>query len=384
MADDLEFKAVTIVLLCLLAIITILINAVCICIISKSKPLLQRPSTYFILNLLTVHLIQGLVVFPFYAAKKSNIESLQWGQVICDGFRFSYMLTFYSAIYGVLLIGLDRVLATCWVWQYREVVTKKRVLISIIFVWIYIIVLCVIPFLHHDNKPKSKHGGNLNKTIDLFPYNNSLENSTFFLERNITKSVKVICTYRQSRLWTILMLVLNCMVLYLIIMLCYQIIIYKINKMDKRSRSMTTYSVPGSQNSDNHEPNVKNALSNTALLNNAVIVMNAEDIKKHKHIMHLAMILSVAYFLFWSPSVIYFILWSVCPSSCFTSGYKDSEAEMYIGFITKYLAFLDAFAAPLIYCFYHEEFRKLIPCKKFKKPELLTNSDEIRNGNSNC
>ena len=137
--------------------------------------------------------------------------------------------------------------------------------------------------------------------------------------------------------------------------------------MDERTRSMTTANIP------NYSPSAeakKEHQNHDRLEVRSESITNTEYLKKHKQITHLAIMLSVAYFIFWLPSVIYFILLRVCPSACFANSYKDSSAETYIGFSTKYLAFLDALIAPLIYCFYQEEFRQWLPRKKLDSPNI--------------
>ena len=311
------FQVTVISLLLGLSVLTTCINSLCIYIIIKSKLLLKRPSTYLILNLLTVHLLQGLIVFPLYVGKKFKVENFRWAQMFCDGFRFTYMVTFYAAILGVLLIAIDRLLATWFVMKYKEIVTKRRCIITIIIFWMYIIALCIIPFKKSESEIDTQ-------TIDT---NNTKSNATVY---------RSTCLYNQTKIWTILMLMINCALPYILVVLCYQIVIYKIKKIGNKSHP--TQNTKGSNGSK----------------------ILTKDISKHKDITKLSITITLTYAIFWSPSVIYYILLSLCPTTCFVDNYNESSAERYIGFLAKFLPFLDALAAPLIYCFYHNEFRSLL------------------------
>lgn len=108
MSDLSPFRTLSIVLLGILSLLSIITNGFCINIIRKSKELSRTHSSYLIRSLLTVHFIQGLIVFPLYMAKKMSIDSIFWYSVICDSFRFTFMTTFYMAIVSMVLIALDR------------------------------------------------------------------------------------------------------------------------------------------------------------------------------------------------------------------------------------------------------------------------------------
>jgi 7 transmembrane receptor (rhodopsin family). len=305
--------AVVLPLLVVLAVVSMVTNTACIYVILRSKTLLKRPSTLLLLNLLVVHFVQSVIVFPLYAAKKADAAS----GLVCDGFRFTYMLTFYTAVYSVLLIAIDRVLATFFVLQYKELVTKQRVTMAILMLWTSIIVLCLIPF-------RGKAG----------------QNTSNLMKTNRTNITKQTCTYKQTKLWSTLMLLLNCVLPYCLIVIGYQAIIRQIQHIETRSRSATVMVEAWS-----HDGNR---------------IWVREEVKRHKRVTKLSLILSVVYLLLWSPSFVYYNLVHFCSQSCFISAdtYFESPAETYVSFFVKYVAFLDAIAAPLIYCFYHKEFRE--------------------------
>lgn len=353
------FKNVSITLLIILSIIAMVTNGACIYIISKAKELSSNPSSYLIQNLLIVHFLQGLLAFPLYAAKKHGTESIFWKQMICDGFRVTYMMTFYLAVFSVFLITIDRFVAVFFVMRYQELVDWKRVIYFIIGVWVYITLLCLIPFLNFGQKNENDDFMNIDVNSDM------KTNATILINHrdsaNSTKNLKkdggVQCHYNQSKLWTTLMLSVNCLVPYIAIVILYQLITYKIHQMETKTKAMTSSSA--------YDDNMTSSES------------KAKEFSRSKKITKVSMILSIAYMVTWSPSIVYYILWSVCPDTCFSRDYKSSNAENYVSFSMKYLAFLDAIASPFIYCMLSERFRHFIPCSTTSSTTTHQNNDSV-------
>lgn len=347
MSDVGEFKAMSLTLMIVLSIWATLLNSLCIIIIGRSRALIKRPSALLILNLLIVHWVQGTVVFPFYTAKKAKVISLYWAGIICDGFRFTYMVTFYAAIMAVFLISLDRLLATCLVLRYKELVTRKKVIAVASFTWCYVIVLCLLPFKSEEaelaNTPLLGDNGTLTMTM----VNDS----------KISSQKPKICSYSQSSLWTILMLTLNCAVPYVAITVIYQRIMSHVNVIQSRTeRSRTITSAP---------------INTPPLKGERFSKFKDKERQQYVTITRIAIIMCISYFFFWLPSVIYFITLKLCPNRCFPTGYHESVAEKYVSFFTKYLAYLDAVASPIIYCVMSGEFRKHVTCSTEERATLV-------------
>lgn len=313
--EGIVFTVIYSLLLVALSLVTITMNGACIYIISVTRELSKSASSILIRCLLFIHFVQGLVVFPIYMAKKIGVHSPLWYRVICDGFRFSFMATFYMAIYCMVLIALDRVFAVTFVIRYREFVTRKRVKFCIIFLWMYIILLCLSPFRNPDNDPVMEGFYGRIKCH----FNSSIS--------HVHKYYIATCNYNQSKTWTLSMLIYNCLIPYVAMVTMYKYIGHKVRRIEIKSN---LYS-PSFQ-SKKHV--------------------------KHKNITRVCYLLLITHLITWVPSIVYYIIWSVCPQSCFAIGFKRSYVETYVGFFTKYLAFLDAVASPAIYCCYSEQFRK--------------------------
>ena len=302
------FKSLSVASLCLLSVVAITVNATCLVVMRTSTKLSERPSTCFIINLLVVDLLQGVLVFPLYAIRKQDTKSRFWEGVICNCFRFLYMLTFYMSILCVLLIALDRYIATTFVFGYKRLVKLKTVTIVIIVSWIYAIGLCIIPFFT-ANLPS--------------PQNSTYQNN--------------LCDYHQSSTWTITMLVLNCFLPYLVILFCYKYVIKHIRDIEVDSGRVVTF-------------NGQNAVN---------ITFNTNCISDHiRSFTTVSIIITICYAIFWTPSVIYYVLTAFCSKNCFSKNFENSVIKTYLEFAIKYLAFLNSVAAPIIYCFVHKEFRR--------------------------
>ena len=294
MAKEGDFTKMSVALMVILSILTTFLNSSCMVIITKSKTLMKRPSTLLILNLLAVHLFQGLFVFPFYTAKKMRLESLLSRQVVCDGFRFTYMTSFYASVMAVFLVTIDRLIATRFVLRYREIVSKKRIKLMILLAWIYVLVLCSLPFEIHDKQSTTQID------IDTTNTTNGGANRSLMSQWRTAK----VCHYNQSQEWTIGMLVANCAVPYSLIIVFYCRILSQINVIQlktERSRSLTTTNLTATTKCD-HSP--------------VTSTLKDKEQKQLHDITRMCVIIGIAYLFLWLPSVIYYVVFRACPD-CF-------------------------------------------------------------------
>ena len=138
------FKTITVISLLILTVTSTFLIGFCLCSICKSKQLFKRPSVFFILNILLVHLYQSIVVLPLYAVKKHKFDDIYLF------FRFTYLISYYCSILSALLITADRFMATHFVLKYKYLVTRRKVLAFIFFMWVYTVSLCSIPFVSEN------------------------------------------------------------------------------------------------------------------------------------------------------------------------------------------------------------------------------------------
>ena len=328
-----------VVALVILAFIAVFLNSLGLYIIRTTKTLWKRNSSLLLMNLLAVHLFQGVFVFPFYAGKKVKQDFVP-AQVFANGFRLTHMLTFYGTCLGILVIAIDRFLATILLTKYKVLVTRRRVKIALVALWVYIVGLCLVPFIDVE-------GPNYGERF------NPVTNETVIYEK------PKFYVYQQQREWVLFMLIVNTALPYVLIIACYIFIGYRL-------RRMQVYH-PAPLSNDKHS---KNSVAMTTLGESHPhagenVPLKKKDVDKYKQVTKLTLILTAIYGVFWTPSIFYYPLKEDC-KNCFPDNYEDSELEQYLGFITKYLAFLDAAAAPLVYCFMHKEFQKSLERIKSK------------------
>lgn len=301
-------EEVQISLLTVSCLIITAINTTCIYVIYKSSKLRKKPPTILIGNLIGTHMIQGVCVLPLYIIRTANIANDVIQPYICAGFWFTYMLTFYSATVSVFLLSLDRVLAVRLLTKYETYVTSKNVLKTTILAWSYIVALCLLPFFGR------------------------------YMARSKALTFAK-CHYLQQREWTIFMLIANALVPYLFIVVGY---IYVHKKLRKLRNYFSDLEHKKGISLDNVEQNRNEKRKRKFMF--------------HSKITRLTFIVVLTYGITWFPTIIYYLLQHIC-LDCFSESYYKSDLKKFMSFLMKYINFFDAIIAPVIYCYFHDDFR---------------------------
>lgn len=281
-----------VIILIISAIIVTLINVYCCVVIISSKKV-NNTSHMTIFSLLLGHAIQGLLVIPCYAAKRSGIYK---NTVVCDIFRFSYLFTNYACCLSVLVISVDRFVGVQFPLRYKSWITSKKTARVLLFVWIYVFVLCCIPFYPTGRASK--------------------------------------CKYNPRKWWVMMMLVGNTLLPFIIIIFCYMVIIKKV-KTVLRSRQSRTNDL--SRNAKNLGEDIK-------------LTKLSRDTRIQLKRTTITYFIVATYVICWGPSFVYNMLLHLCPNACFPDQYDNSDTEKIVGFVTKLLTFVDGIIAPTIYC----------------------------------
>ena len=125
---------------------------------------------------------------------------------------------------------------------------------------------------------------------------------------------------------------------FLLIVVSYVYIIFKIRSLDATQHMYKKDKNNTNNNTNNNNINTKN---------------NKEEVKgfkKYKEITYLTLVLGVIYFFLWTPSIIYYTILMVC-EKCFPDNWDDSPPEKHIVYVIKFLSYLNAFFSPCVYCF---------------------------------
>ncbi|XP_057295400.1 alpha-1A adrenergic receptor-like [Hydractinia symbiolongicarpus] len=178
-----------VVLLGLMCVTVFIVNLYCIVIILLNKTL-HRPSHIAICSLLIAHFLQSIFVIPSYAVKKAGTGNKT---VVCDTFRFSYFFTNYASCLSLLVITLDRFIGVRLPLKYHIIVSTRRMLYLTISIWMYSLLLSLIPF--------------------------------------IPNHAQSVCNYNPQKIWTVFMLLGNTLLPFLIIAGCYVVIFKKASQV---------------------------------------------------------------------------------------------------------------------------------------------------------
>ena len=263
----------------------------------------RRTAATLIASLLVAHMIQGIVVMPLYTIKRWDITNKLAKTIVCDTFLFSYLFTNYVSCIAVLLISLDRFLAIIAPFKYRVRATTSSAKKAIIGSWIYVLILCLIPFASDHKK----------------------------------------CHYNPSRDWTILMLLGNTALPFVTITAVYSVIC-------RKSRQFLR----------NRERRRSQQLSPEQITNRRTLrVILTKELAAVK----VAFIITICYIICWGPSFMYYLLRKLCPK-CYPDNFEDSPTEKRLGYAMKFLTMIDGIVAPVVYCLFDRNLRKAVARKQ--------------------
>uniref|UniRef100_A0A915DQ99 G-protein coupled receptors family 1 profile domain-containing protein n=1 Tax=Ditylenchus dipsaci TaxID=166011 RepID=A0A915DQ99_9BILA len=124
--------SVFLVALCLLTVAGNCLVVLAVC----TKKYLRNPTGYLIVSLAVADLIVGLVVMPLNSLFEISQHVWILGLTMCDLFHAMDILASTSSIWNLCVISLDRYMAGHDPIGYRDRVSKRRITIAIIFVWV--------------------------------------------------------------------------------------------------------------------------------------------------------------------------------------------------------------------------------------------------------
>ena len=270
---------------------------------------LHKPSHIAVFSLLLTHTIEGLLVFPSYAAERSGLVK---SETVCDIFRFSYLTANYISCLTVLVISFDRFIGVQFPFRYQECVTMRRMFGVLIFVWVYVAILCLVPFVPSGRKDH--------------------------------------CHYNPQKEWVVVMLVFNTLLPFLLIMIFNVVILKKTTSLFKRRQKQSI-----------ERRNSRLLAKTESSLSDCDAIMRMSNSKKLTKPLYLII---ATYMICNGPSLCYYLLLTLCPYKCFPDGYYIRELDIYdhslqkemVGFIMKFLPLMEGVVSPIIYCWYNSGF----------------------------
>ena len=325
-------------------------NVFTIIIFVGDRKMRSLTSSYPIISFLLGSAIQGLLAAPTYIAKKlEHPEHLPY--FICDLYRFPYFFCGHSMKFSLMIVSIDRLLAIRFPYNYRESITKFRMILALVITWVVTVLIDIIPFLQGH--------------------------------------VETECLYHPTRVWGLTVICVFNFLPFCVIIVCYGWIwalAASITFQDKRIQDslhqhqsqpyIDNYELKGNANksgeSCSHE---KQPLKNNISTKSSRAIKNVRYAFEMKATKTSLMILGV-YVVCWGPLGIFFTIDHFC-HNCLSDdpNIHMSRTRMAI----KLMCFSSSVIAPLVYCWRMNQFlrrAKSICCFLFHSQDTFTSQSE--------
>ena len=261
-------------------------------------------SYYPILSLALADILCGMCAMPAYIVKK-HIAGGDKERITCDVFRFTYFFSMYASILSLTTVSLERFMAIKMPVRHRTWLTKRKMIVGLLLSWFDAALVSILPFVWQRNDTKDQ------------------------------------CTYRPSREWSIMVILLNVCVPFIIMFACHSYTVCFAIRFSRAKYNAKTATVVV------HGRNTSERISEE---NRQAILM-----KRERDITRAMAVVLGAFILCWAPSSIYYFLHMVCPQ-CYQPSFK--QVEPVFNAVMKLLTFLNSCLNPFIYCWSNEHFRQ--------------------------
>lgn len=301
-------RTALVVILACLSFGTVLGNSI-ICFAIYSHPSLRHVTYLSIFSLAIADSLAGLVAMPSYILKKFTWEE-PFQTIVCDIFRSSYFLTGYASILSLCVISVERLIAIKNPLNHVTIVTRRRVVLALMFVWMDALLVSALPFVPWES--------------------NAHDNE---------------CNYSPTHWWSIMVIISNVIIPFLVIVICY------------------TYMYLTAQS------HLKKILGNKKNVKH-----NSEHSRKdyNERRANITIMIVIGVFVAcWFPSCFYYFLQQTC-HQCFSESFQSKRSL--VNALVKILTFTSSFVNPLIYCWRSREFRSVFLKICIRKKRSFSNS----------
>ena len=282
-----------VVILACLSFGTVLGNSI-VCFAIYNHPALRHVTYMSIFSLAIADSLAGLVAMPSYIFKKFTWEE-PMQTIVCDIFRSSYFLTGYASILSLSVISVERLIAIRNPLNHVTIVTRRRVALALLFAWMDALIVSSLPFVPWELNESYKE-----------------------------------CNYSPTHWWSIMVIITNVIVPFLVIVICYTYMYVTahshIKKISSNKRNL-------SHNNEHSRKDYKERRANITI-----------------------MIVIGVFVACWFPSCFYYFLQKTCPQ-CFSESFRSKQSL--VNALVKMLTFTSSFVNPLIYCWRSREFRSV-------------------------
>jgi hypothetical protein len=272
---------------------------------------------YPVLSLALADILCGICAMPAYIAKKHTAGSDK-ESITCDVFRFSYFFSMYASIFSLTAVSLERFIAIKMPVRHRMLLTKQKMVIGLLLSWLDAAIISMLPFIWQR------------------------------------KDTDELCTYRPSKEWSIMVIIINVCLPFTIMFACH---VYTVCFAIRFSRAKHEAKTTGT---------MINAVRRYTSDENSEDLKEAIQVKRERELACTMGMVLGAFILCWAPSSVYYFLHMVC-RKCYQPSFK--QVEPVFNATVKLLTFLNSCLNPLIYCWLNKHLREAIYLSLLKKSE---------------
>ncbi len=304
------------VILIFIIVLTVLGNGL-VCLAFYRQRQLTRVSYYPVLSLALADILCGICAMPAYIAKKHTAGSDK-ERITCDVFRFSYFFSVYASIFSLTAVSLERFIAIKMPVRHRILLTKQKMVIGLLLSWLDAALISMLPLIWQR------------------------------------KDSDELCTYRPSKGWSIMVILINVCLPFTIMFACH---FYTVGFAIRFSRAKYGATTTGT---------MINAVRRNTSDKNSDEIKEAILVKRERELACTMGMVLGAFILCWAPSSVYYFLHMVC-RKCYQPSFK--QVEPVFNATVKLLTFLNSCLNPLIYCWLNKHLREAIYLSLLKKSE---------------
>ena len=315
-SENITLRIWVTVILVVIIVLTILGNGL-VCLAFYRRPHLRGISYYPILSLALADILCGSCAMPAYIAKKHIIGGDK-ERITCDVFRFTYFFSMFASILSLTAVSLKRFIGIKMPFWYRTLLTKRKMITALMLSWLDAALVSMLPFVW---------------------------------QRDDTDEL---CTYRPSKEWSTMVILLNVCLPFVIMFACHFYIFHfaiRLFRAKHRVKTTDTAVDAGRRNTSD---------GNSDENNEAILA------KRERDLMCTMVIVLGAFILCWAPSSFYYFLHMVCPH-CYRPSFK--QVEPVFNAVMKLLTFVNSCLNPIIYCLLNKHLREEIYLSLLKKSE---------------
>ena len=184
-----QFLRITVTVILVVIIVLTLLSNGFLCLAFYRQPQLRNASYYPLLSLALADILCGICAMPTYIVKK-HIAGGNKERVTCDVFRFTYFFSVYASILGLTVVSLERFLAIKMPVRHRTFLTKRKMIVGLLLSWFDAALVSILPFVWQRNDTEEQ------------------------------------CTYRLSREWSMMVILSNVCLPFMIMFACHVYTIY--------------------------------------------------------------------------------------------------------------------------------------------------------------